>query len=132
QQLAKNAYLTLDQTMLRKIKELFLAIEIEKSYSKESILEMYLNNSYLGQGVWGIQDASVKYFNKNAADISNSEAATLAGILKAPTYYNSIDNYETSIERRNVVLRLIADNESITEEDRQIAAAQDLQLIDGY
>jgi Membrane carboxypeptidase (penicillin-binding protein) len=66
QQLAKNAYLTLDQTLLRKIKELFLAIEIEKEYSKENILEMYLNNSYFGHGVWGVQDASLKYFNKNA------------------------------------------------------------------
>ena len=132
QQLAKNAYLTLDQTMLRKIKELFLAIEIEKNYSKESILDMYLNNSYFDQGVWGIQDASLKYFNKNAADLSISEAATLAGILKAPTYYNPIDNYEASIERRNLVLRLMTDNESITEEERQVAADQELYLVDGY
>ena len=64
QQLAKNAYLTADQTLLRKLKELFLAIEIEKTYPKEEILEMYLNNSYFGQGVWGVQDASKKYFNK--------------------------------------------------------------------
>lgn len=132
QQLAKNAYLTLDQTMLRKIKELFLAIEIEKAYSKESILEMYLNNSYFGQGVWGVQDASLKYFNKNASDLSISEAATLAGILKAPSYYNPIDNYEASINRRNVVLSLMADTGSITEEDRQVASSQDLILADGY
>ncbi len=62
QQLAKNAYLTLDQTFDRKAKELFLAIEIEKKYSKEEILTMYLNNAYFGNGVWGVQDASRKYF----------------------------------------------------------------------
>src|SRR5690625_1227541 len=132
QQLAKNAYLTLDQTLLRKIKELFLAIEIEKEYSKENILEMYLNNSYFGHGVWGVQDASLKYFNKNASDLSLSEAATLAGVLKAPTYYNPIDNYEASINRRDTVLALMAETGSITEEERQLAASQDLALADGY
>src|SRR5690625_129130 len=93
---------------------------------------MYLNNSYFGHGAWGVQDASLKYFNKNASDLSLSEAATLAGILKAPTYYNPIDNYEASINRRDTVLALMAETGSITEEERQLAASQDLALADGY
>lgn len=132
QQLAKNAYLTADQTFVRKLKELFLSIEIEKTYSKATILEMYLNNSYFGQGVWGVQDASKKYFNKDAADLNITEGATLAGILKAPTNYNPIDHYEASIERRNVVLMLMEDNEVITPEERQSATNSELALSDGY
>lgn len=132
QQLAKNAYLTADQTMVRKLKELFLAIEIEKAYSKEEILEMYLNNSYFGNGVWGVQDASKKYFNKDAADLSISEGAMIAGMLKAPTNYNPIDNYDRALERRNVVLRLMADTEKISEDERQQAANSEIILSDGY
>lgn len=132
QQLAKNAYLTADQTMIRKLRELFLAIEIEKTYPKDTILEMYLNNSYFGQGVWGVQDASLKYFNKNASEINLSEAATLAGMLKAPSNYNPIDNYEAAISRRNVVLSLMEETEAITPEERTTAVNSDLQLVDGY
>lgn len=132
QQLAKNAYLTLDQTLVRKLKELFIAIEIEKTYTKEEILEMYLNNSYFGQGVWGVHDASQKYFNKSASDLSLSEAATMIALLKAPSHYNPIDNYERAIQRRNVVLKLMADTGVITEEEKTTAQATDLALSDGY
>ena len=132
QQLAKNAYLTADQTLLRKLKELFLAIEIEKSYPKEEILEMYLNNSYFGQGVWGVQDASKKYFNKNASDLSISEGATLAGLLQSPSNTNPLDNYERAINRRDTVLMLMEEVEAITPEERQTAASSDLVLADGY
>ncbi len=132
QQLTKNAYLSADQTLLRKLKELFLAIELEKSYSKDTILEMYLNNSYFGQSVWGVQDASLKYFNKNAADLSISEGATLAGILKNPSNYNPIDYYETAIGRRNVVLSLMEGTGTITPDERQAATNSELALSDGY
>lgn len=132
QQLAKNAYLTADQTLLRKLKELFLSIEIEKTYSKATILEMYLNNSYFGHGVWGVQDASKKYFNKDASDLNLSEGATLAGVLKAPTNYNPIDNYETSINRRDTVLMLMEETGAITTEERQNATQSELALVDGY
>ena len=131
QQLTKNAYLTADQTLLRKLKELFLAIEIEKSYSKDMILEMYLNNSYFGQSVWGVHDASLKYFNKDAADLTISEGATLAGMLKNPSNYNPIDDYERAIGRRNVVLSLMESNGAITPDERQAAKNSDLTLSDG-
>ena len=81
QQLAKNAYLTQEQTLDRKARELFLAIEIEKKYSKKDILAMYLNNSYFGNGVWGVQDAARKYFGVDASQVTVGEAATLAGML---------------------------------------------------
>ena len=132
QQLAKNAYLTLDQTFIRKLKELFLAIEIEKVYTKDEILEMYLNNSYFGNGVWGVEDASQKYFGKSASDVNLSEAATIAGMLKAPTNYNPIDNYENAISRRNTVLDLMATNEVVTQEEVDGIKAEELTLVDAY
>lgn len=134
QQLAKNAYLTLDQTFTRKAKELFLAIEIEKKYSKEEIMTMYLNTSYYGNGVWGIQDASMKYFGVAANQLTTEQAATLVGLLKGPSIYNPIDNLEQATNRRNTVLQLMADNGKITAEaaqaGQQIAIAD--QLYDAY
>lgn len=132
QQLAKNAYLTADQTMMRKFRELFLAIEIEKHYSKDLILEMYLNNSYFGNGVWGVEDASLKYYGKSADEVSVPEAATLAAILKAPSHYNPLDNYERSINRRNVVLSLMSETEAITEEEKANYQQTGLTLVDNY
>ena len=84
QQLAKNAYLTQEQTIDRKAREFFLALEINKHYSKDEILDMYLNNSYFGNGVWGIQDAALKYFGVPASEVTVDEAASLAGMLKGP------------------------------------------------
>lgn len=116
QQLAKNAYLTLDQTMTRKAKELFLAIEIEKNYSKDEILTMYLNKSYYGNGVWGIQDASRKYFGVDATDVTVGEAASLVGMLKGPSIYNPMDDPEAATNRRDTVLQVMVDNEKLTQE----------------
>lgn len=132
QQLAKNAYLSADQTIMRKLKELFLAIEIEKNYSKDYILEMYLNNAYFGNGVWGVEDASLKYFGKSAGEVTVPEAAALAAMLKAPSHYNPIDDYERAIERRNVVLKLMEDTETITTEEKLTYQGTDLNLSDSY
>lgn len=132
QQLAKNAYLSADQTMIRKLRELFLAIEIEKHYTKDQILEMYLNNVYLGNGVWGVEDASQKYFGKSAADLNIQEAATIAGMLKAPSSYNPINNYDRAINRRNTVLSLMVNNDFITEDQYQEISQTGLHLTDTY
>ncbi|MGO3572971.1 MAG: transglycosylase domain-containing protein [Pseudolactococcus laudensis] len=106
QQLAKNAYLTQKQTVDRKAKELFLALEINKKYDKKDILTMYLNNSYFGNGIWGIQDASLKYYGKSAKDLSVEEAATLAGILKWPEVYNPLyKEGKFAKDRRDTVLQ---------------------------
>ncbi|SFB83288.1 penicillin-binding protein 2A [Alkalibacterium subtropicum] len=132
QQLAKNAYLSADQTIMRKLKELFLAIEIEKNYSKDYILEMYLNNAYFGNGVWGVEDASLKYFGKSADEVTIPEAASLAAMLKAPSHYNPIDDYERAIERRNVVLKLMEDTGVITTEEKLAYQDSELTLSDAY
>ncbi|WP_122645833.1 PBP1A family penicillin-binding protein [Enterococcus mediterraneensis] len=123
QQLAKNAYLTLDQDFSRKAKELFLAIEIEKKYSKDDILTMYLNNSYFGNGVWGVQDASRKYFGVNANELSLGEAATLVGMLKGPSIYNPIDYPENANSRRDTVLSVMEENKKITQAQEKEASA---------
>ncbi|WP_018659408.1 PBP1A family penicillin-binding protein [Allofustis seminis] len=132
QQLAKNAFLTADQTLVRKLKELFLAIEIEKQYSKDTILEMYLNHAYFGTGVWGVEDASLRYFGQHAEDLDQGNAAVLAAILKAPTQYNPIDNYDNSIERRNLVLDLMVQNEKLSAEDAADFEAAPITLQNAY
>ncbi|MDN6141480.1 MAG: PBP1A family penicillin-binding protein [Tetragenococcus halophilus] len=119
QQLAKNAYLSLDQTFNRKAKELFLAIEIEKNYSKDEIMSMYLNNSYFGNGVWGVQDAARKYFGVDAADLTLGESATIAGMLKGPSLYNPIDHPENASNRRDTILQVMVDNDKISKEEAQ-------------
>jgi penicillin-binding protein 1A len=86
QQLAKNAYLTQDRTFKRKIQEVFLALQLEKQYTKQEILELYLNQIYFGRGAYGVQAAAITYFNKNVSDLDLSECALLAGIPKSPNY----------------------------------------------
>lgn len=132
QQLAKNAFLTQEQTFIRKAKELFMSFELEKEYTKDQILEMYLNNAYFGNGAYGIQNAAQRYFGKNASELDLSESAILAGALKAPSYYNPIDNEEATINRRATVLGLMADNGKISEQDANIASAENITLVDNY
>ena len=105
QQLAKNAYLSQDQTIERKAKEFFLALEINKKYSKQEILTMYLNNSYFGNGVWGVEDASKKYFGVSASQLSLDQSAVLAGMLKGPEIYNPLYSIENATNRRDTVLQ---------------------------
>ena len=126
QQLAKNAFLSQNQTLSRKAEELFLAIEIEKKYSKADILEMYLNNAYFGNGVWGVEDATQKYYGKHASELTVTEAASIAAILKSPSYYNPIDHMDNSIERRNLILDLMVDNQKLTPEEANVAKSEPL------
>lgn len=132
QQLAKNSLLTQQQTFSRKLEELFFAIEINHVYSKKDILTMYLNNAYFGNGVWGVQDASRKYFDKNASDVTVGEAATLAGILRSPSYYNPIDHMANALSRRNLVLSLMASNGKITQQEAKAASQTGLELHDTF
>lgn len=104
QQLAKNAYLTQDRTMKRKIQEVFLALQLEKQYTKQEILELYLNQIYFGQGAYGVQAAAKVYFNKNVEDLTLNECAMLAGIPKSPNYYSPFNNLQAAQERKGVVL----------------------------
>ncbi len=104
QQLAKNAYLTQERTLKRKIQEVFLALQLEKQYTKQEILELYLNQIYFGQGAYGVQAAAKTYFGKNIQDLNLSECAMLAGIPKSPNYYSPFNNLRAATERRNTVL----------------------------
>ena len=104
QQLAKNAYLTQERTIKRKIQEVFLALQLEKQYTKQEILEFYLNQIYFGRGAYGVQAAAKTYFNKNVEDLNLSECALLAGIPKSPNYYSPFNDMQAAIERRNLVL----------------------------
>ncbi|MBT2729080.1 PBP1A family penicillin-binding protein [Bacillus sp. ISL-75] len=104
QQLTKNTLLTSQKTLNRKMEEVFLALQIEREYSKPEILQMYLNQIYFGNGAWGIKTAASKYFAKEVKDLSISESALLAGLIKAPSALNPYEHMEKATERRNLVL----------------------------
>ena len=117
QQLAKNIQLTNEKTLNRKIKEAKLAKDIEKEFSKEQIIEMYLNAIYFGNGIYGINNACKRYFDKQPADIKLFEAALLAGIVRSPEYYSPLRNAEKAEERKNLVLRLMKEQKYINENE---------------
>ena len=113
QQVIKNLVLTSDKTMNRKVSEIILSFKLDEIYSKEQILELYLNNVLFGQNIYGIKEASLYYFNKEPSLLSLDEAATLAGIIQLPNYYNPYQNIEEAIKRRNVVLKAMLDKNFI-------------------
>lgn len=116
QQLARNLFLTPEKTIARKIKEAMTAIEIEKSYSKDEILNMYLNQQYFGKGAYGIEAAAQTFFSKDVSDLAISESALLIGLLKAPNTYSPIDHPDKARGRRNVVLEAMVDCGKLSEE----------------
>ena len=105
QQVAKNVFLTQEVTWERKIKEIFLSWELEKKYSKEQILEFYLNNIYFSNGYYGVEAAAKGYFGKSANELSVSEQAFIAAIPNNPTKYNPLTNYDATLARRNLILK---------------------------
>ncbi len=105
QQLARNLFLTPTKSMKRKIEEIILAINIERNYSKDEILGMYLNRIYLGEGAYGVEAASHTYFDKRTKNLSLAEAAVLAGLTKSPSRSSPFKNEARTIDRRNLVLR---------------------------
>ncbi len=117
QQVAKNFLLTNEVSIKRKIKEAILAFRIEKAYSKEKILELYLNQIYLGAGTYGIASASLEYFDKSVKELNYSEAALLAALPKAPSKYNPFRYIEEATLRRNLVLNNLTENGFISKEE---------------
>src|SRR5690625_2906001 len=109
QQLAKNLFLTNEKTWLRKTKEAMIALYLEREFTKDEILEMYLNVVYFGQGQYGIEAAANKYFYKSVDELTLEEGALLAGMLKAPNGYSPIEHPEKAESRRNVVLEAMAE-----------------------
>lgn len=114
QQVAKNLFLTPQKNLKRKIQELLFAFWLEKKFTKEQILTLYLNRVYLGAGVYGIEAAANKYFGKTSRDLSLKEAATIAGMLKAPSRYNPIFHPDKANDRAKLVLNLMLDHGTIT------------------
>lgn len=121
QQYIKNLYLTFDKTWDRKIEEAFLTLELETHYSKDEILEGYLNSINYGSGQYGIENASKYYFNKSALDLSLAEASILVGIPKNPSLYNPIYNLDKAKKRQKIVLDSMLEEGYITEEERNVA-----------
>ena len=117
QQVAKNFLLSNEVSLNRKIKEAILAFRIERALSKKRILELYLNQIYLGQGAYGIASASLEYFNKPISELNYTESALLAALPKAPTKYNPYNNEELAIHRRNLVLKNLLDNNYLKKEE---------------
>jgi penicillin-binding protein 1A len=128
QQVAKNFLLTSDRTIDRKIKEAILAIRIERAYSKDKILELYLNEIYLGIGAYGVAAAGLAYFNKELKDLTVEEAAYLAALPKAPNNYHPFRQKQRATERRNWIIGQMAENGYITDEEAKEAKATDLTV----
>jgi len=116
QQLARSLFLTPEKTLNRKLKEALTSIRIERTYSKNEIIQMYLNHHYFGPRAYGIQAASQLYFSKNAQELNLLESALLIGLLKAPSRYNPLEHPDRAIIRRNIVLNSLVDYGKLTPE----------------
>ena len=124
QQLAKNLFLTRERTLKRKIKEALLAIKIERTFDKNKIMELYLNQIYLGNGAYGVEAASRVYFGKHVRELSLEESALLAGLPKAPSRFNPLVNPDVAKTRRNYVLRRMLEDGYITSEEYETAVVK--------
>ncbi len=130
QQVIKNSVLTQDKTITRKIKEWVLAIKLEKEMSKDEILNLYLNEAPYGGSIYGVEEASESFFGKKAKDLTIAEAAYLAAIPQAPTYYSPYgENKEQLDTRKNLVLKKMLDNKYITDEEYAQATKEDVKFV---
>ncbi|QQK79236.1 PBP1A family penicillin-binding protein [Salicibibacter cibi] len=128
QQLVKQAFLSTDQTLKRKVQEQWLSLQMERQYSKDEILEMYLNISYFDSGAWGVGEASIRYFNKeDLSELTIADAAVLAAIPRRPSYYNPDSNPEAAEERRNLILSMLEDEALITSDEAEEARSIDIE-----
>ena len=126
QQVTKNFLLTSERTFDRKIKEALLALRLERAFSKEQILDLYLNQIFLGNGSYGVAAAALNYFGKSLSELDLAEMAYLAALPKAPANYNPVKNRERAVERRNWVLDRMAENGYVTKEEHDQAVGQPL------
>ena len=129
QQLARNAFLSQDRTFKRKISEALLALKIEQHYTKDEILEMYMNQIYFGQGAYGVQSAAHVYFGKDASQLTLAQAALIAGLPQSPNYYSPFNDLEASKKRQAVVLGQMVKYGYITQEQADQARQSDLGLV---
>jgi len=130
QQLARQSFLTPDKTLRRKLKEAVLAWRLERQFSKDELLELYLNKVYFGDGLYGVEAASLGFFGKHARDVDVAEAAMLAGLVKSPSTYAPTTNLERAIARRNVVLQTMRDTGAIDVATHDAALRSRPHLVD--
>src|SRR5690242_12367888 len=130
QQLTKNLFLTKEQTLSRKVNEWILALQIERYYTKNQIMELYVNHMFLGANAYGMEAGAETYFGKQAKDLTLGEAAVLAGVPKAPSDYSPTANPAKAKERRDLVLDLMAKNGFVTQAEADEAKAKPIQLAD--
>jgi 1A family penicillin-binding protein len=123
QQLARNMFLNQEHSIARKIKEALLALQLERAYSKDEILELYLNQVYFGQGVYGVEAAANTYFNKHVWELSLPECALIAALPKAPEYYSPYSNPDVLLKRRNFFIRMLYQNKKISGKEMEDAIA---------
>ena len=128
QQLSRGVFLTQEKKLIRKIREIILAIQIEHQFSKREILQLYLNQIYLGSGSYGVKAAAKKYFNKDLSDITTGEAALLVGLIPAPGRYNPFANPEVARQRRDLVLDVMREQNYITAEELAAAKAEPMPV----
>lgn len=128
--LARNAFLSHEKTISRKIKEWLWTIQIERKYSKDEILETFLNEIYFGHSAYGVEAAAQTYFGKSIRDVTLAEAALLAGVINGPAYYSPFYNMEAATRRRNVVLNRMAELGYITREEAEKAKAEPIVVVE--
>ena len=127
-QLARNLFLSADRTFNRKIQEILLSLQIERRFTKQQIFTMYCNQIYLGHGVYGFEAGAEYYFNKKAKDLTLEEAATLAGLPKAPNFYSPVNSPEHALKRRNLVINSMLEDGKITQAQANRAKATPITL----
>ncbi|CAM1634071.1 transglycosylase domain-containing protein [Bartonella apis] len=132
QQLAKNLFLSPDRTLERKVQEALLALWLEHKYTKDQILEMYLNRVYLGSGAYGVEAASRRYFGKSAKDVDLMEAATLAGLLKAPSRLSPARDPKAANDRAKLVLAAMKEEGMVNDAEVAIAEAEPMARAESY
>ena len=132
QQVAKNFFLSSEQSITRKIKEIILALKMERAFSKRHILTLYFNQIFLGFRSYGVAAAALNYFNKSLDELTLSECAFLAGLPKAPSTYNPITNKDKAISRRNYVLERMFEDGYISREDADMARAEDIVVNESF
>ena len=130
QQLARNVFLTQKRTWQRKVEEIFIALDLEKKYTKHDILEFYLNNVYFGNGYYGIEAAAQGYFRKDAVDLSTSQIAFLCGLPNAPSRYDPRQHLEAALARRDRVLKNMYQDGVLSESDYQAALDEEITIKD--
>lgn len=128
QQLAKNVLLTHEKLFSRKLQEMYIALQFERMYTKNEILEFYLNEIFLGYNAYGVQSAANYYFNKDTEDLTLAESALIAALIKAPNYYSPYNNKEAAKQRRNLVLEKMAEHDYISDSELKQAQQEPIKL----